>query len=218
MKRYTLVLMKDIARVLVEYGVVRTNFETPFVWTSGIKSPIYCDCRELTGLVEAREAIVTSFLETISQNNLPADVIAGTATAGISWAAFVAQRLEKPMLYVRPKPKGYGAGKQVEGRTTIKNPRVLVVEDAFSTGGSSIRSAKALEKELNAEVTHILGIFSWDTPAFFENRKKSGLNMMAFTNFDEIIEALYESGKITEIEKEHLIKFHAHPEDWWERR
>lgn len=207
--------MKDIARLLVENNIVQVNFEEPFVWTSGIKAPIYCDCRELTGLVEAREIIIDAFLQVIKEHNISPEVIAGTSTAGISWSAFVAQKLNKPMLYVRPKPKGHGKGKQVEGRTTIKNPRVLVVEDAFSTGGSSLGSAEALQKELGAEVTYILGIFSWDTPAFFENIKKSGLQMISFTNFSEIAEALLECGKITKEEQESLISFYNKPSEWW---
>ena len=108
--------MKNIAEILVQHNIVKTNFKEPFVWASGIKSPIYCDCRELISLPEAREDVVKSFLDLISRENLSADIVSGTATAGIAWAAFIAQELNKPMLYVRPEPKSHGAGKQVEGR------------------------------------------------------------------------------------------------------
>ncbi len=111
-------LMKNIAQLLVEQNVVQTNFENPFTWTSGIKSPIYCDCRELISLPEARDGIIQAFLDLMEAQNLKCDYIAGPATAGIPWAAFIADRLKIPMLYVRSKPKGHGAGKMVEGKVS----------------------------------------------------------------------------------------------------
>jgi len=208
--------MKNIAQLLVAQNIVKVNFDEPFTWTSGIKSPIYCDCRELTGMVEARATIVSAMVEKIKELNLEPTAIAGTATAGISWASWVAGILGTPMGYVRGKPKGHGAGKMVEGLGSnlgIK-PNIVVVEDAFSTGGSSIKSAEALRKECNAEVKYIFGIFSWDTPAFFENSRKAGLEMISFTNFAEIAEALLEAGKISPTQKESLERFHQDPKGW----
>ncbi|PID70500.1 orotate phosphoribosyltransferase [bacterium DOLZORAL124_38_8] len=206
--------MKNIAQTLVSAGIVQTNFKNPFVWTSGIKSPIYCDCRELISLPEARNTIVEGFLNEIKQHNLPIDFVAGTATAGIPWAAFVAERLNVPMLYVRSKPKGHGAGKMVEGRGQ-NHQNIVVIEDAFSTGNSSIKSAEALRNELEAKVSHVLGIFTWNQKLVNANSKKSGLNMVPLTNFDEIIEALVETGKISDTEKDELVRFHQNPSDWW---
>lgn len=202
--------MKTIAKLLVEHDIVKVNFKDPYTWTSGIKSPIYCDCRELTGLPEARNQIVNVMVQKIKEIGLEPQATAGTATAGISWAAWVADKLDIPMCYVRSKPKGHGAGKMVEGRIG-KNQKIIVIEDAFSTGGSSIKSAEALKSELNAEVSYIFGIFSWDTPQFFENVEASGLNMISFTNFHEIADALLESGKITPEQKIELEKFHNNP-------
>jgi orotate phosphoribosyltransferase len=207
--------MKTIAQLLVEHNVVRTNFTDPFTWTSGLRSPIYCDCRELISLTEARETVIQAFVELIKTNNFPDDIIAGTATAGIPWSAFVADRLNKPMLYVRGKPKGHGAGKMVEGRGE-RGKHILVVEDAVSTGGSSIVSAEALRRELDATVQHILGIFSWSTPASFENAKKANIEFHVLTEFHEITEALLAAGKISEDEKKELERFHDSPADWWQ--
>lgn len=206
--------MKEIAQLLVEHDIVKTNFTSPFTWTSGIQSPIYCDCRELTGLIQARTEVVDQMINQIRMLGLNVDAVAGTATAGISWAAWVADRLEKPMCYVRSKPKDHGAGKMVEGRIS-PNQNVVVVEDAFSTGGSSITSAEALRAELGAEVTHILGIFSWSTPEFFIRQKHANLEMIPLTNFEEITAALLEAGKISEAEKASLEAFHDNPRDWW---
>lgn len=205
--------MKEIAQLLVKHDIVKTNFENPFQWTSGILSPIYCDCRELIGIPEARKTINNGFLTLIKENNLPCDIISGTATAGIPWASFVAEKLETPMLYVRSKPKGHGAGKMVEGRGK-NNKNILVVEDAISTGGSSIKSAEALRNELNGTVENILAIFSWSTPLSVENSKKANLNILTLTEFSEIAEALLEAGKISESEKTELKKFHSNPKGW----
>lgn len=209
--------MKAIAKLLVEHDIVRTNFENPFKWTSGIESPIYCDCRELMSLVKPREAVVNAFLELIEQKELAHDIVAGTATAGISWATSVSDRLKVPMLYVRSKPKGHGAGKMVEGRGA-QNQNILVVEDAVSTGGSSAVSAEALRSELGANVSYILGIFSWSTPLSLIKEKEHNVKFLTLTAFDEIVEALLESKKITLAEKESLDDFHTDPAGWSDRR
>lgn len=204
--------MKHIAKLLVAEDIVQVNFENPFTWTSGLKSPIYCDCRELISIPAARDQIVAAFLEIMK--DLPCDYIAGPATAGIPWAAFIADRLNIPMLYVRGKPKGHGAGKMVEGKVFTDTPSIVVVEDAFSTGGSSIKSAEALRSEIGAEVSHIMGIFSWSTPQSVLNAQDAQVILAPLTEFDEIAEALLEAGKITEDEKVSLENFHADPAGW----
>ncbi len=207
--------MKAIANILVEHNIVRTNFTAPFLWASGIHSPIYCDCRELMSLTNARNEIVDGFIELIERENLATEFVAGTATAGIPWAAFVAERLSKPLLYVRAKPKDHGAGKMVEGRGE-QDKKILVVEDAISTGGSSIASAIALRKELNATVEHILGIFTWSTPKVAENEEEHNVKFHSLTEFSEIVEALEAAGKITADERVSLERFHNNPREWWQ--
>jgi len=206
--------MKHIAQLLVAENVVQTNFANPFTWTSGIKSPIYCDCRNLISFPEARDTIVSAFEQVIQERALNHDYLVGPATGGIPWASFLADRLKVPMLYVRKAPKGHGAGKMVEGVAHEDKPNMLVIEDAFSTGGSSIKSANALRNELGAEVTHILGIFSWSAPASSTNAKEAKVELIALTEFDEIAAALLEAGKITEDEKASLERFHDSPADW----
>lgn len=206
--------MKNIAEILVQTEAVKTNFTNPFVWTSGIHSPIYCDCRELIGNPEARKIIIESFVQKIRSENIKADVIAGTATAGIPWAAFVAQELNKPMLYVRGKPKEHGASKMVEGKTK-KGQHILVIEDAFSTAGSSLVSAQALRDELQANVTDLFGIFSWETEKATQNAKKGNVHLHPLTGFQEITETLFETKKINKKQKEALEQFHKNPSEWW---
>jgi len=206
--------MKNIAQLLVEQNVVQTNFENPFTWTSGIKSPVYCDCRELISIPEARDIIVEAFLELMERENLKCDYIAGPATAGIPWAAIIADRLKIPMLYVRSKPKGHGAGKMVEGKVFTQNPNIVVVEDAFSTGGSSIKSDEALRTEVGAMVTHIMGIFSWSTPQSITNAEEADITLAPLTEFHAIVKALIDSGKIDQTQKESLERFHDNPSQW----
>ena len=200
----------------MKHDIVKTNFEKPFVWVSGIHSPIYCDCRELVSIPEARDTVINSFIDLISRENISSDIISGTATAGIPWAAFVAQKLDKPMLYVRPEPKGHGTGKQVEGRGEF-NKNILVIEDALSTAGSSIKSAQALRKELDAKVEYIMAIFSWDTPSAPKNAKEANLKLWPLTDFREIADTLLEFGKINESEHKKLLKFHSDPANWWKK-
>ncbi len=222
--------MKSIAQLLVRHEAVKVKFQNPFTWVSGIRSPIYCDCRELISIPEAREVIVEAFCKQIAHGGNPPvpqsgttpfakggrmpDVIAGTATAGIPWAAFVAQKLNLPMLYVRAEAKGHGAGKMVEGKVS-KKQNILVVEDALSTAGSSVKTAEALRTELEATVTDILAIFSWDTPQAGVNAKAAKLNLHPLTKFDEIAECLMEMKKITAEEKKSLERFHKDPQNWY---
>lgn len=207
--------MEHIAQLLVAENVVRVNFTEPFTWTSGIKSPIYCDCRELISAPRARDQIIEAFLQHLKTADIPCQYIAGPETAGIPWAAFIADRLKIPMLYVRKKPKGHGTGKMVEGKVRTGNPKIVVVEDAFSTAGSSIVSAEALRAELGAEVNHILGIFSWSTPQATANAQAAAVQLAPLTNFKEIVTALLEAEKITQEEYVSLERFHADPAGWW---
>ena len=106
---------QDIAQLLLDQEAVKISTNPPFTWTSGMKSPIYCDNRLLVSSVAGRKLVLEGFKQIIADNKLEFDVVGGTATAAIPWAAFLAAELDIPMVYIRPKPKGHGAGKQVEG-------------------------------------------------------------------------------------------------------
>ena len=108
-------MKKEIAQLLLDHQAVKVSIDPPFTWTSGIKSPIYCDNRILVSPVDARNNVLEGFCKLIEEHNLEFDVLGGTATAAIPWASFLAEKLQVPMVYIRPEPKGHGAGKQVEG-------------------------------------------------------------------------------------------------------
>ncbi|MDR3682275.1 MAG: phosphoribosyltransferase family protein, partial [Geothrix sp.] len=129
----------DLAGCLLEVGAVRLQPMDPFTWASGLKSPIYCDNRQLLGFPAVRDQIVEVLVAQSAA--LDPTLVAGAATAGVPWAAMVADRLKLPLAYVRPTPKNHGMGRQVEG-PMAKGHRAVLIEDLISTGMSSLRCAE----------------------------------------------------------------------------
>jgi orotate phosphoribosyltransferase len=142
---------------LLDAGAVKLRPQDPFTWSSGMKAPIYCDNRQLLGAPELRSRIADALAE--AAEKLHPTLIAGTSTAGIPWGALVAERLKLPFAYVRPEPKKHGMGRQVEG-PSAKDHRVVLIEDLISTGGSSLKCAKAVQAE-GGTVAAVLALFSY---------------------------------------------------------
>jgi orotate phosphoribosyltransferase len=198
------------AKILFDLKAVKINVKEPFTFSSGIKSPIYCDNRVILGYPEAREKIVQGFLNIIDAEKT--DVVAGVATAGISWAAFIAEKLGKPMAYVRSKPKGHGVGRQIEG-AEIKGKRVAVIEDLISTGGSSINAVEVLKKS-GAESAEVKAIFSYNFKSAFENFDKINCKWDTISNFDILIELLKKESYLTNEEAKTALLWNKDPENW----
>ena len=152
--------MLDLASALLDAGAVRLSPEAPFTWASGMKAPIYCVNRQLLGHPESRAAIADVLAARAAEAR--PTLIAGTSTAGIPWAAFVADRLGLPLAYVRPEPKAHGMGRQVEGPSAAGH-RVVLLEDLLSTGGSSLKCVQRLRAE-GGEVLEVLALFSYGLP------------------------------------------------------
>ncbi|MEC5422757.1 orotate phosphoribosyltransferase [Virgibacillus sp. C22-A2] len=195
----------ELARDLLAIKAVQINPIEYFTWTSGIKSPIYCDNRLTMSHPVVRRKITDAFVQIIEEMDEKPEVIAGCATAGIPHAAWLADSLNLPMVYVRSKPKGHGKGNQIEGQLE-KNKKVLVIEDLISTGGSSIEAAKALQQE-GAEVTGVLAIFTYGLPKSKQAFSDVSLPLHTITNFDELVEALMEDGEIKEEDRIKLIEW-----------
>ena len=198
------------AKILFDLKAVKINVKEPFTFSSGIKSPIYCDNRVILGYPEAREQIVQGFLDIIDTENT--DVIAGVATAGISWAAFIAEKLGKPMAYVRSKPKGHGVGRQIEGAETA-GKRVAVIEDLISTGGSSINAAEVLRNS-GADSVEVKAIFSYNFKSAFENFEKINCKWDTISDFDILIELLKNEKYLNETEAKTALEWNKNPESW----
>lgn len=198
-----LTLSKELVKDLLEIKAVQINPKDYFTWTSGIKSPIYCDNRLTMSYPEVRNKIANVFVNMVESFEVKPDVIVGCATAGIPHAAWLADKLNLPMVYVRSKPKGHGKGNQIEGEIK-EGQKVLVVEDLISTGGSSIDAAKALQKE-GAEVIKVIAIFTYGLEKAIKNFQEANIAYETITNFDELVDALVEDGELSSEEKTELI-------------
>ena len=208
---------KEIAENLLKRGAVKVSIDPPFTWTSGIKSPIYCDNRKMISFVDERKAVVEGFKKMIEESGVEFDVIGGTATAAIPWAAFLAYELGVPMVYIRPEKKEHGAGKQIEGDLAA-GQKVLIVEDLVSTGGSSVNAALAIREEGQCQVTDIFCIVTYGFPKAVSAFAAAGLKMHALTNFDTLAEVAVEMGSIGQEELKIVLEFARDPENWQTRK
>jgi orotate phosphoribosyltransferase len=196
---------KTLVYDLLKIDAVQINPDHYFTWTSGVKSPIYCDNRLIMSYPDIRKKTTIAFTEKIKQLKWDADVIAGCATAGIPHAAWLSEALELPMVYVRSSAKLHGKGNQIEGRIR-EGDRVLVIEDLISTGGSSIQAAQALRRA-GAEVTGVLAIFSYGLDHARENFKAAGFTYDSLTDFDQLLQALRLQGQLTEKEQREMLEW-----------
>jgi orotate phosphoribosyltransferase len=149
----------QVAGMLLQIQAIKLNIQKPYTWSSGWKSPIYCDNRLSLSYPAIRDSIRDGLVSAIRENFFTAESIAGVATAGIAQGALVAQALNLPFLYVRPKPKDHGMENLIEGKIE-KRQKVVVVEDLVSTGGSSLKAAQAL-RDAGFEVLGMVSIFNY---------------------------------------------------------
>ncbi|PPR53392.1 MAG: Orotate phosphoribosyltransferase, partial [Alphaproteobacteria bacterium MarineAlpha5_Bin1] len=149
-----------VAEILINIGSVRFSFENPFILTSGLKSPVYVDCRKIISFVNERNTILNLAIEYFKNNNINFDILAGGETAGIPYAAFFSELLQKPMIYVRKKTKGFGKDQQIEG-SFKKNQKTILIEDLATDGGSKVIFIEALRKA-ELLVSDIFVVFYYD--------------------------------------------------------
>ena len=187
-------LPRQIAASLLDIGAVSLRPQDPFTWTSGIKSPIYCDNRLTMSYPEVRETIAEGFAEIIRTHFPACEAVAGIATGGIPHAAWVAQKMNLPMLYVRDKAKGHGKGNQIEGRYT-PGLKVVLIEDLISTGGSSLKAALAV-REASCEVLGVVAIFTYQFATAAEAFKAEDIPLYTLSNYTALIETALAKGAI----------------------
>ncbi|MFH1375763.1 MAG: orotate phosphoribosyltransferase [Patescibacteria group bacterium] len=205
-------LNDEIAKLLLDKGAVKINPTEPFTWTSGIKSPIYCDNRALLSFVDARKQILDGYLKVIAENKLEFDAIAGVATGAIAWGALVADRLEKPYCYIRPEKKEHGTGKQVEGLIE-KGSKLLVIEDLFSTAGSTVKAVAGARSELEAGIIGVIAISTYEFEKAQTRLEEAGLKWWTLTNFSALVRQL----EIPEEQKKTVLDFANDPTGWAKR-
>ena len=202
---------KTIAKDLLAIKAVFFRPEEPFTWASGIKSPVYCDNRLTLTSTEARNDVEEGLAQVIRENYPDAEVLMGTATAGIAHAAITAHILGIPMGYVRSGAKDHGRQNRIEGRLE-KGQKVVVVEDLISTAGSVIDAVNALREE-GAEVLGVVSIFTYGMAKGLEWLKEAGVKNVSLTNFDVIAQVAADEGYIKQEDIKRLIKFRDNPSD-----
>lgn len=207
--------MKAVCDYLLDIGAVSLSPNAPFTWASGIKSPIYCDNRLILSYPEARKVIEEALADLVKREFPEAQAVLGTATAGIPHASYISWILDMPSGFIRSKAKDHGKNKRIEGAFK-EGEKVVVVEDLFSTGGSSIDAAKACEAE-GLEVVGIISIFSYELKAAEENFQASGFKHSSLATFPELAEVAVAHGDLSEEEKDRLNQWRKDPydESWY---
>ncbi|OGD90597.1 orotate phosphoribosyltransferase [Candidatus Curtissbacteria bacterium RIFCSPHIGHO2_02_39_8] len=206
---------KEVAEILLDIGSVIFRPQQPFKFDSGILSPVYVDNRLLISMPRERELIIKYLVDTIRKIGVP-DVVAGVATAGITHAAWIAQKLNLPMVYVRAKPKDHGRQNQVEGRVK-RGQKVLIVEDMVSTAGSSTRVIEALRK-LGARINDEVAIYTHNFTVADRNFQKAKVKFHPLTNLNEVIQVAVSQGFLKPEQAKIIFDWTKDPKNWANRQ
>ncbi|RRB06765.1 orotate phosphoribosyltransferase [Larkinella rosea] len=201
-----------IAQLLLEVKAVRLRPEEPFTWSSGWKSPIYCDNRIALSYPEARTYIRNELAAAIQREFPDVQAIAGVATAGIAQGALVADVLNLPFLYVRPEPKKHGMGNQIEGRLE-EGQRVVVIEDLISTGGSSLKVVDVL-RQAGADVLGMGAIFTYGFPIAGQNFADKNVKLVCLSDYETLVGEARELNYIAADATESLAAWRQNPAEW----
>lgn len=200
-----MILERKLAKDLLAIQAVALRPNDYFTWTSGIKSPIYCDNRITMSYPSIRREIAAGMVEVIKEKYPAVEVIAGTATAGIPHAAWVSELLDLPMIYVRDSAKKHGKTNQIEGRV-LEGQKVVIIEDLISTGLSSLKVAKAL-REAGAEVLGVVAIFSYELTKAHEDFSQAGVEYITLTNYPVLVKEAVDSEYIHQEDVEKLLEW-----------
>ncbi|WP_248926575.1 orotate phosphoribosyltransferase [Paenibacillus hamazuiensis] len=200
---------EKIAAALLQIEAVGLRPHQPFTWTSGLKSPIYCDNRLTISYPEIRDMIAEAFVAVIREKYPDAEVIAGAATGGIPHAAWVAQKLNLPMIYVRDKAKGHGKENLIEG-VIRPGQKAVVIEDLISTGGSSLKVALAVN-DAGAKALGVHAIFSYEFDKAAEAFGEAGVPFGSLSNYSTLLDVALSLGKIKEEDMASLQSWRQNP-------
>jgi orotate phosphoribosyltransferase len=203
---------RAVAEKLLQAQAIRLSPKQPFTWSSGWKSPIYCDNRKVLGFPYIRDFIKSEMCNVIFAQFPEAALLAGVATAGIAWGAMAADQLKLPYVYVRSKPKDHGLGQQIEGYYQPDQP-VVVIEDLISTANSSLQVIDVLRKE-GLEVLGLVSIFNYGFDTARLALEKAGVPYVSLSNYATLIPLAAEKGLVSPADQETLLHWSADPAGW----
>ena len=205
-----------IAEKLIDIESVQFSFNEHFTLTSGLKSPVYVDCRKIISFVKEREFIMDAAVNYIEKNKLEFDLVAGGETAGIPYSAFISEKIKKPMIYIRKKPKGFGKNQQIEG-SFKENQVSILIEDLATDGGSKVIFVEAMRKA-GLAVRDIFVIFYYDIFNFEESAlSKLNVNIHSLCTWKDIISVLEKRKTFNQTDIGNLKEFLSRPDVWREK-
>ena len=203
---------RKLAAGLLRIGAVLLRPDEPFTWASGWRSPIYCDNRRILSDPQLRSMVAEAFAEKVTALYPEAEVVAGVATGAIAHGVLAADRLGKPFVSVRPKPKDHGTGSQIEGNLP-EGAKVVVIEDLISTGMSSLAAVDALRKA-GAEVLGMVAIFTYGFDLAADRFKEAGVRLSTLSNYGSLIDEATSAGVVKASDAEVLRSWRLNPANW----
>jgi orotate phosphoribosyltransferase len=201
-----------VAAKLLEIGAIKLNYKQPFTWASGWKSPIYCDNRLALSYPAVRSYIRNSLVSAVRETFPSVECIAGVATAGVPQGAMVADTLELPFVYVRPKPKDHGMENLIEGKVT-KGQKVVLIEDLISTGGSSLKAAQAM-KDAGFEVLGMAAIFTYGFQVAAQNFEDADVKLVCLSDFSALLKEAIANKYLDEDQLVYVKSWRLDPANW----
>lgn len=203
---------KKLAKALMDIKAVLLRPHEPFTWASGWHSPIYCDNRRILSHPELRAQVAQWLADKAMELYPEADVVAGVATGAIAHGVLAADRMQKPFVYVRPKPKDHGTGSQIEGELA-PGKKVVVIEDLISTGMSSLAAVKAL-RDAGAQVLGMVAIFTYGFDLAAQRFEEDKVRLDTLSNYSALVDVASETGYISSAAKTLLHEWRENPSEW----
>lgn len=203
---------KKLAKSLMDIKAVLLRPQEPFTWASGWHSPIYCDNRRILSHPELRAQVAQWLADKAMELYPEAEVVAGVATGAIAHGVLAADRMKKPFVYVRPKPKDHGTGSQIEGELA-PGKKVVVIEDLISTGMSSLAAVKAL-RDAGAQVLGMVAIFTYGFDLAAQRFAEDKVRLDTLSNYSALVDVASETGYISSAAKSLLHEWRENPSEW----
>ena len=205
-------IAKETCKLLLQINAIKLNPKNPFTWASGWKSPIYCDNRIILSFPAVREKICSFLSRQIKKRYEDYDVIAGVATGAIGIGMLVANKLNKPFVYVRADRKKHGRKNSIEGFYK-KSQKVVVIEDLISTGNSSLEACQSLISE-NLKIKGLISIFNYNFEISKLNFESKNISYSSLCSYNYLIDYAVKNNYVSDVELTQLIKWRNNPHEW----